>query len=380
MKDRKWAFLSFMSKWEVVDISGFSVEDFLLNREFRIWVLSSEKLSNIQWDTLLRDNPDQSVKAQIAAKIVLNLKSKNFGLDKLEVSALWAAIDAQIDTPRIEAEDCAVIPISAGSIMAKYHREERSYRGYWQWLRVAGILIFAFVLGLGTDLLYETERPKRLPEIMIYEQYSTPPGVKSTLTLQDGSKVMLNSGSSIRYIKNFEADQRILYLKGEAYFEISKDSSRPFSVLTDGVRTTALGTAFNISAYPNEEMNVSLVEGKVAVKVGDKHETWISLEEGEDLEITPNLEPPQKGHFDTELVMAWTEKKIIFKKVKMEEAIRVLENWYGVKFTLKNEPPSDLYVYGRYEDENLENVLEGLSYTARFHYVIDQDQVKIFFN
>ncbi|HSF53072.1 MAG TPA: FecR domain-containing protein [Algoriphagus sp.] len=188
--------------------------------------------------------------------------------------------------------------------------------------------------------------------------------------------MMLNSGSSIRYIKNFEANQRILYLEGEAYFEVSRDSLRPFSVISNGIKTTALGTAFNITSYQGEGTYVSLVEGKVAV---DHKESMVALEKGEALNINPETGEIKKKKFDEELVLAWTNKKIIFQQVKMVEAIRVLENWYGVKFKFKNTPKSDLLIYGEYEDEMLENVLKGLSYTARFEYKINQDLVEITF-
>ena len=105
----------------------------------------------------------------------------------------------------------------------------------------------------------------------------------------------------------------------------------------------------------------------------------LMLEIGEELRANIETGKTSKGYFDSELVLAWTHKKIIFRKVKMMEAIRVLENWYGVAFKLKNQPKGDLLVYGEYEDEVLENVLEGLSYSARFDYKIQQDEVEITF-
>jgi ferric-dicitrate binding protein FerR (iron transport regulator) len=362
-----------------VDISGFSVEDFVLDEEFRIWVLSPEKSTNIQWERLLQENRGQARKAKLAREIVLNLSCKKFNLEEHEVSDMWESIDSGMDNLESKRTECEVVPISPVSILEKYKPQKRGFFKYSQWLGVAVILILAFALSLGVNMVLQEESPLVIPKIVVYEEYNTPPGVKSTLTLQDGSKVMLNSGSSIRYIKNFEANQRELYLKGEAYFEVAKDSLRPFTVITDGVKTTALGTAFNISAYADEEINVSLVEGKVAVEVDDESATRIALEKGEGLKFDGETRQAKKGQFDTELILAWTKRKIIFQQVRMMEAIRILENWYGVKFKLKNQPKPDLYIYGVYEDEILENVLEGLSYTARFEYEIDQDEVEIIF-
>ncbi|OOG78207.1 FecR family protein [Algoriphagus sp. A40] len=359
-----------------MDISKYSVEDFVLDREFRIWILSPDKNSNIHWESVLVEKPELAKKALIARDIVLNLKSRDFDLSISEGLILWDSIENELGKIDSEPVECEIIPINSGSVLKKSEFQSMRFNWFSQWFRVAGILILAFAFSVVFNLIYKEEIPVKLPPVLVFQEHKTPPGVKSTMTLQDGSKVMLNSGSSIRYVKNFETDQRILFLEGEAYFEVAKDSLRPFSVITGSTKTTALGTAFNISSYKNEDTNVSLVEGKVAVEV---EENRVDLEKGEALKINRETGGIKKGQFDTELVLAWTKKKIIFQQVKMMEAIRVLENWYGVKFILKNKPKPDLLIFGVYEDEILENVLNGLSYTARFDYKIDQDEVEITF-
>ena len=362
-----------------MDISRFSVEDFVLSHEFRIWVLSPERNTNIRWERLLRENPAQISKVKLARDIVLNLNYKRQSLSETEISQLWKLIDAEVDDLESESGECEVVPISQASILTKFEYRERTFFPYSQWIGVAGILLLAFTISLGINLVYQEQTPKVITQVEVFEEHATPKGVKSTLTLQDGSKVMLNSGSSIRYIKNFESDKRELHLTGEAYFEVAKDSLRPFTVIAEGIRTTALGTAFNVSAYDDEDLNVSLVEGRVAVEGGIDDSILTTLEMGEELRVNSQTGENTKGHFDPDLVLAWTNKKIIFRQVKMVEAIRVLENWYGVKFILKNKPSPNLLIYGEYEDEILENVLEGLSYSARFNYKIQQDEVEITF-
>lgn len=368
-----------MCKDNGVDISGFSVEDFVLNREFRIWVLFPGKSTNIHWDKLLKENPGQISKAKVAREIVLNLSYRKESLTENESTRLWELIDAELDDLGSESEGCEIVPISPVSILKRCEIPERRFFRYSQWIGVAAILVLAFTISLGVNLVYYQEMPVAPVQLLVYEEHFTPPGVKSTMTLQDGSKVMLNSGSSLRYIKNFETDRRVVHLSGEAYFEVAKDSLRPFTVIAGGVMTTALGTAFNVSAYEKENINVSLVEGRVAVESEKDHTLSANLTVGEELSVNLETGKSQKGNFNPDMVLAWTNKKIIFQKAKMDEAIRVLENWYGVKFKLKNEPAPGLLVYGEYEDEILENILEGLSYSARFEYKIQQDEVEIFF-
>ncbi|WP_343850446.1 FecR family protein [Algoriphagus jejuensis] len=328
---------------------------------------------------MFAESPEQLEKAKVARDIVLNLRYKRHTMSADEVSELWELIDHGVEDPECDRTECEVVPIGPVSVLKKYGYPEKRFFRYSQWLGVAGILVLAFASSVAVSLVYPENVPQVLPLLVVYEEHSTPPGVKSNLTLQDGSKVMLNSGSSIRYVKSFESDRRMLYLKGEAYFEVAKDTLRPFSVVADGIKTTALGTAFNVSAYSEEDVNVSLVEGKVAVDVKQGVSAEINLEKGEDLRFNTKTGEYKKGQFDSQLVLAWTKKTIIFQQVRMMEAIRILENWYGVKFILKNKPSKELLIYGRYEDEILENVLEGLSYTVRFDYKIDQDEVEIIF-
>lgn len=86
-----------------------------------------------------------------------------------------------------------------------------------------------------------------------------------------------------------------------------------------------------------------------------------------------------KEKLDVEKSIAWTQKTIVFEKTKLEEAIRVLENWYGVNFYFQNTPNKSLTLSGKFQDETLRNVLEGLSYSARFDFDIKKDKVEIRF-
>ena len=112
---------------------------------------------------------------------------------------------------------------------------------------------------------------------------SNPRGMKTTILLSDGTKVKLNSETSLRYPEYFSDSVRIVYLKGEAFFEVERDESKPFIVISKGIRTKVLGTSFDIRAYPDEvELSVGVVEGKVQVTGTDK--SGVSL----DHQLLPN--------------------------------------------------------------------------------------------
>lgn len=217
------------------------------------------------------------------------------------------------------------------------------------------------------------------PPALVYEEHHAPRGVKSYLTLSDGSAVILNSGSSIKYVKGFDKIKREIILEGEAYFDVFKDTSRPFIVIKDDVTIKALGTAFNVQAYGGENLNISLVSGKVAIDLPKGMQSRVILEKGESLHFTPLSGTWSKGHFDEDEVLGWTKKIIVFNKTPVAEAIRVLENWFSIDFQFENKPSTGLLISGRFENETLENVLHGLSYTTQLQFEIKNDVVNIKF-
>jgi ferric-dicitrate binding protein FerR (iron transport regulator) len=166
---------------------------------------------------------------------------------------------------------------------------------------------------------------------------------------------------------------------GEAYFEVAKDSMRPFKVRTGKITTTALGTSFNIKAYGNEKMDISLLTGLVEVRMEMGQSEKVNLIPGEALNINLEIQKYQKRQFDEAKLMSWTRKTILFDHAPIAEITRVLENWYGVEIKFINPPNKDLMVSGAFKDQTLENVLEGLSYSARFEFEIQKDQVNITF-
>lgn len=362
-----------------MNISKYTVEDFVLDKEFRLWVLSPSLESNILWERLLDDNPSQIKKIKIAREILINLSAENHWITHPETLEIWSEIDQETDKNALEEIVKNVVPLNSGSTLKRYEKQHKEGFRITQMHRIAVILMLAFGVSITANLIYPNPKPVVEVPILVYDEHTTPPGVKSTLTLHDGSKVILNSGSTLRYVKNFEPDKRILYLNGEAYFEVMKDSLRPFSVITGDVMTTALGTSFNISAYKNEELDISLLTGKVTVDVKMNNSKSVLLEEGEGLKVNLDAGQVSKGQFDIDDKIGWTQKKIIFEREKLTEAIRVIENWYGVKFIFQNKPDPALLLSGIFQDETLENVLGGLSYTARFDFEIKEDLVNIKF-
>ncbi|MFC4870852.1 FecR family protein [Negadavirga shengliensis] len=360
--------------------SEYTVEDFILDPEFQSWVLSPDEEAKAYWEGFLEKNPDKYKEVELARKTLLNLSRDVAEVSEKRIEDTWSHISKAISDRGKKSAERRVVPLSSESTIRRYAKASRSsYQRDHQFYRIAAILILAFILGLLFNLTQQHH--EEFKEVIVeYEEHVAPPGVKSNLTLQDGSKVILNSGSKLRYVRNFESDKRELYLVGEAYFEVAKDSLRPFIVRTGPIATTALGTSFNITAYENESHDIALLSGKVKVVLDFEEKQQVELNPGEALQVEVEKRIHKKHDFQEEKVLAWTRKTILFDQTPMEEAIRVLENWYGVKIEVLNKPDRGVLLSGRFVDQTLKRVLEGLSYSTRFDFQIAKDQVTLKFD
>lgn len=361
-----------------MDKEFFTVEDFVLDASFRNWILFPDSSNKEYWAKYLQKNPTKYPEIIQAKKIVLNLARKTPVISKERLERTWDKIHDDTIKYEHSSQEDKTIPLNAETIIRNFEPEYLKYRNARQIARVAAVFVLGILLSylIGTGF-FTGEIPEN--KLAVFEDFYSPAGVKSSLTMSDGSKVILNSGSHLRYLKKFESDQRVVELDGEAFFEVAKDSTRPFKVKSGIVTTTAIGTSFNVKAYRGQSIDVSLTTGEVEVAVDFGNETLMTLLPGEAASIDIANQRIHERHFKEENVMAWTQKTIYFEETPFSEIKWVLENWYGVEISLYNVTEKEIYVSGKFKDQTLKNVLDGLSYSARFDFEIENDQVKIYF-
>jgi ferric-dicitrate binding protein FerR (iron transport regulator) len=359
-----------------MDIAKFTAEDFVLDPSFRKWVVNPDAATKIKWEKLLEKNPHQYEAAEQARDIILHLSIKNHLLEHDDKSKIWKKIALNLDEDTEAAFDDKIVPLDAKSTLGRKSTKPTFFnRGFW-W-RVACLFF------LSLSLLYifnrsEEEEPSEIPKPIYYVERNTPPGVKSNLLLSDGSKIILNSNSNLKFQKQFDSDKREVFLEGEAFFDIAEDTLRPFYVHVGQLHAVVLGTSFNIKAYDQSKVDIALVSGEVLLEERGNDTGGFLLAPGQMARI--NNGRLQVTGFDKELILGWTMKLILFKETPMDEAIQVLENWYGVKIHVSNRPKSKVTFSGKFQDETLKNVLLGLSYVAGFKFSIHQNEVEIKFN
>ncbi len=197
------------------------------------------------------------------------------------------------------------------------------------------------------------------PSKLILE-LATPLGGIYQITLPDGTKVWLNAGSSLKYPMSFAKNERRVRLEGEAFFEVTKDSARPFKVLSKGQEIEVLGTAFNVNAYPdNTTIKTTLVKGKVKLSNNNRYSEAIYLLPGQQSTNTNNGKI-QLANVDTAPFTAWKEGLFYFDETPLSDALQQIGRWYNVEVKYKGEVPQT-HFYGRIKrSKPLREVLDVL--------------------
>lgn len=175
----------------------------------------------------------------------------------------------------------------------------------------------------------------------MYNTMSTPRGRQYSIVLEDGSRIWLNAGSSIRFPVMFPKDKRRVSITGEVYFEIAHEENRPFIAEVNDVEVTVLGTHFNINAYADEHaIKTTLLEGSVKIRRNNVSRT---LQPEEQALTTGSNDLTLIKNVDVAAVIAWKEGFFNFNKSDIRTVMRQLARWYDVNVTYNGEPGNQLY-------------------------------------
>jgi ferric-dicitrate binding protein FerR (iron transport regulator) len=203
------------------------------------------------------------------------------------------------------------------------------------------------------------------PEVAVYTQARE----KRTVTLPDGSKVFLNQQSSLRYAAGFSGSERAVHLEGEAFFEVTQQSDKPFIVYTQHTQTQVLGTSFDVKSYNPVEVEVAVVSGKVAFSDRSNAQRLVLssgnrgvLQSAKTLKQLP-IEDPN--------FMAWKENRLSFQDTRISDVINTLEGYFDVEIVLKDQQAGRLRYNGTFDPEqlnSLDSVLEVICPTVNLRW------------
>ncbi|MCD0490489.1 FecR domain-containing protein [Pedobacter sp. MC2016-14] len=197
---------------------------------------------------------------------------------------------------------------------------------------------------------------------------STPKSGQYQVLLPDGTRVWLNSVSSLRYPTAFTGGERVVELQGEAYFEVAKDKTMPFKVKTALETIEVLGTHFNINAYEDEPtIKTTLLEGAVRVTVKSVNSAKFSG--SQDLTLEPgqqavlrraNMETALNTKVNVDKVVAWKNGVFSFENDDLRSVMRQIERWYDVKIVYEGPSPEDKFFGEISRNSNLSEVFKIL--------------------
>jgi transmembrane sensor len=213
------------------------------------------------------------------------------------------------------------------------------------------------------EIAYQSETGKMSRE-MIYNTLNNPQGSKvAVMTLEDGSKVWLNAGSSLTYPVAFIGTERKVEISGEAYFEVAHNSAKPFTVsVNNGMQIQVLGTQFNVNAYDDEPtIKTTLLEGSVKV-IRDNAVTM--LLPGQQAALNKNGQFNLNKHADTEEAVAWKNGKFSFNETDVETLMRQISRWYDVEVVYEGEIPKGHYNGNPSRNLSAANMLKLIDYSG----------------
>jgi transmembrane sensor len=254
-------------------------------------------------------------------------------------------------------------------------RSRKIIRNLMKYAAAAVILI-----GLSSVIFYTSyfrDREKLMTE-QSQTEISVSDGSKSYITLADGSKVWLNAGSKIRYDRNYNKKARNIYLTGEAYFSVAKNQHKSFNVHAGGVIVQAIGTVFNVKAYPEEKLvETTLLEGSVSIDLNNKSTKKIILEPYEQMVYyKPGSENGGNGRaiitkgIKAELYTSWIDNKLTINNESLESLTVKLSRKYDVAFHFEDESLKDLRFTGELKNETIEQILEILKISSTLNFQI----------
>ena len=395
-------------------IKNIEFESLLLNEEFIRMANEQSGESDQMITDLCLENPDKAESILLAAQLVRRYQSEYWDVDGDEITRMWQNIILISETrkPQRIFRLASVWSIAASVALLLSltfyfyeHNRNHSIRKFAE-EKVAVSDDARIIISDGSEYLLKsndshirydadgkeivieesnnhTEKVNNRQEeaIAVYNQIVVPFGRRHSITLSDGTVVQLNSGSKLVFPAKFASTKREVFLKGEGYFEVSKDASKTFIVNTDFINVKVLGTHFNISAYENEKSAVAvLVEGSVEVyKDNFLQNDRSKIKPGQACFFTGKDSELSIQDVDVNEYISWKDGYYLLSDQPFGNIIKKIEKYYNKSVSMGDNELANRIISGKLVlAARLEDTLDFLAKTTKCRYEQKEDGTYIF--
>lgn len=268
----------------------------------------------------------------------------------------------------------------------KTHKKNRGV--FATFLKVAAILLLALFTGLFLQYfeiigINHGEEHHQVSEFYTMQQMTTDTGERAQLTFSDGTQVILNSASTLKFPEQFNDSTRVVHLDGEAFFKVAQNPHQPFIVEIHDTRIDVLGTEFNIRGWSEDSVvNVVVAEGKVSVnslsqQVSDNH-SEVVLKENYSTAVRRGERPSTPEKVDTRQHMLWIDGGIYFDDASVDNVFRDIERRFNVRIELGREDLKEEHYTGSFRYAELDEILSVIAASLELEYTRSGPEIRYY--
>ncbi|SDL13292.1 ferric-dicitrate binding protein FerR, regulates iron transport through sigma-19 [Catalinimonas alkaloidigena] len=330
----------------------YTPEDLLRDPSFQQWILDDDPQAALQWERWLTAHPEQRAVVEAAALLLRGPQFKKPAFDARKTDADWRRLQAQL-----QANAPQMRPLRRTS-----HR--------WAYRVAAAMVVLLTAVGAVWWIDYTS-----------YERLATAFGERQEVVLPDGSRVVLNANSRLRYTKDWQqATAREVWLDGEAFFKVAKQPTPAggikFVVHTDDLDVEVLGTEFNVQKRARLT-EVTLEEGRIRLELhAPEAEQEVVLQPGDQVAYHPDTRQLERRQLKApEHISAWQQGQLVLDQKTLGEVAMTLEDHFGKQVVFADQSLSQVRLSGRYPLDDLDRLLEALSVSAQMDIAHDNQRI-----
>lgn len=249
---------------------------------------------------------------------------------------------------------------------------------YRLWMRAA--VLIAVVFGIGYYAFYTRSNKPATTPVLTWAETTNPMGKRTSVTLTDGTVVLLGANSKLSYPEEFKGPNRLVKLTGEAFFEVSEDAAHPFIVNTNDIQTTVLGTSFRISAFEGMPLTVAVATGRVRVDRRQQKglQQLAVLTPGHEVTWSQQQQQATIATLNVQDIDGWKRGRLVFNNQPLKAIAATLERWYNVEIRFKDTYKAEKRItVTLFAAGSIRQTLETLAVGSNFKYTIKDHQIII---